>query len=542
MTKTRPDLLQSRQPNDQVSFKKKSIKSGKLQRTVLFDKRKLRPHWTLSRQIGPGLVNGQNTCFLNSVLQCLTYTPPLAQYLLDGTHRKECTVQGYCALCSMETHVGRCFKGHKSTKSGAAILPRYFTSNLRALSPTLRLREQEDAHEFLMFLLAAIQKSSLHGLGKVDPKVEETTLLHQIFGGRVQSQLWCQSCKAISNTYEPFLDLSVDLHRANTLEKALKNFIKVDIIGGNDPDNRYKCDSCKQKVTAGKQMTICHLPTNLTIHLKRFTFDLKYGSMRKIMNDVKYPECLDMAPYISKEKKIHSSQLRYRLYAVLVHLGHGCGSGHYYAYVKNSSGKWYRMDDEDVVAVSAGEVFSQQAYMLFYEQEPSKKSDSVNVGRSTEDEQHVNPKTVEIQGQQKLQKKEKDIPIPKADHFVEGAAKKRKARDESDDIEESQTRSKMESAEIENLKSSTALPKQRANTEITALHITAIRPQDWVVRPVDKAFRSLRGELSPPTFAAAMGDESAWIIRPEGEKTDSKSQEKVSKRRKRAMVWDVSDA
>lgn len=38
---------------------------------------------------------------------------------------------GYCALCSMELHTRRCFKDPKSFVNGAAILPGYFTSNLK---------------------------------------------------------------------------------------------------------------------------------------------------------------------------------------------------------------------------------------------------------------------------------------------------------------------------------------------------------------------------------------------------------------------------
>ncbi|KAI7867804.1 hypothetical protein BDF14DRAFT_1881423 [Spinellus fusiger] len=330
----------------------------------LFDPKQLMPAWKSPRRVGSGLLNGMNTCFLNSVLQCLTYTPPLAQYMLAERHRAKCSIPSYCALCAMEVHVLRSFASSKGAGRASAFLPKYFTFNLKFLSKTMRLGQQEDANEFLMFLFAAFQKSSTYGLGKLEPKVEESTLIHQIFGGRMQSQLRCNSCKATSNNYEAFLDLSLDLHKADSLKKALQNFIKVDVIGGSEIENRYLCGSCKRRVIAGKQMTLCQLPMMLNIHLKRFTFDMQRGYMRKVASSISYPEILDMAPYVSKD--IGGQRAIYRLYAVLVHLGSGCSSGHYYAFVKSPEGKWYRMDDEDVTQVSLDEVLSQKAYMLFY--------------------------------------------------------------------------------------------------------------------------------------------------------------------------------
>lgn len=79
---------------------------------------------------------------------------------------------------------------------------------------------------------------------KLPPAVEESAFINQVFGGKLRSQLKCYSCKATSNNYEACLDISVDLtNKADTVQQALANFTKVDVIGNDDPNNRYKCDS-----------------------------------------------------------------------------------------------------------------------------------------------------------------------------------------------------------------------------------------------------------------------------------------------------------
>lgn len=61
-----------------------------LPQRVLFPPERLNLKWNQVHRIGAGLQNMGNTCFLNSALQCLTYTPPFANYMLTREHSKTC--------------------------------------------------------------------------------------------------------------------------------------------------------------------------------------------------------------------------------------------------------------------------------------------------------------------------------------------------------------------------------------------------------------------------------------------------------------------
>lgn len=62
----------------------------RLPQAVLFPPERITLNWTQQLSVGAGLENVGNTCYLNSALQCLTYTPPFTNYMLSQEHSATC--------------------------------------------------------------------------------------------------------------------------------------------------------------------------------------------------------------------------------------------------------------------------------------------------------------------------------------------------------------------------------------------------------------------------------------------------------------------
>ncbi|KAG6878569.1 hypothetical protein C0993_003024 [Termitomyces sp. T159_Od127] len=305
--------------------------------------------WPDGLNRGTGLHNNGNTCFLNSALQCLLHTPPLLRAL--AAHKEEsCKMasKGFCMSCSMKRVMIEAHRGNR------AFAPTAISNKLPIIAKHLKRGRQEDSHEFLRYAIDALQKSCLAEQSrKVDPKVAETTWVHQIFGGRLRSRVTCLSCGYNSDTFDRVLDISVDINNQQGLKDALKKFVAIDHLKGAD---KYKCDKCKKHVNADKRFTIDEAPLVLTIHLKRFS---PLG--RKIPHHVHYDEDLSLQPYMSEDR----FGPMYSLYGVICHAGNGPNSGHYYAFVKSKDSRWWEMNDESVSHIGSSP-HKKNAYMLFY--------------------------------------------------------------------------------------------------------------------------------------------------------------------------------
>ncbi|XP_077704604.1 ubiquitin carboxyl-terminal hydrolase 17-like protein 17 [Canis aureus] len=319
--------------------------------------------WKSLSQVGAGLQNMGNTCYVNATLQCLTYTEPLASYMLSQQHGTTCRRQTSCMLCSLQAHLTRVL-----CHPGRVLRP------LPLLLAAFHRHKQEDAHEYLMFILDAMQQACLPEDKLSDPECpQDSTLIQQLFGGYWRSQIQCLHCQGISSTLEPYLDISLDIGDAHSVSQALEQLVKPELLEG---ENAYHCSKCLEKVPASKVLTLHTSPKVLILVLRRFS-DLTGNKMTK---EVQYPERLDMQHCLSEQR---AGPLVYVLYAVLVHAGRSCHSGHYFCFVKAGNGQWYKMDDAKVSACDVTCALRQPAYVLFYMQKTDLERD---LGRESVEE------------------------------------------------------------------------------------------------------------------------------------------------------------
>lgn len=301
--------------------------------------------WKRPYGIGAGLQNTGNTCYLNAALQCLTYTPPLANYMLSQVHSQSCRRSDGCILCAVETHFLWALHSPGDVIQPCQVLAAGFHTN-----------RQEDAHEFLLFALDVLRAAGLPGLMDGVRPQEDNSPSPQIFGGHWRSQIQCLQCQGVSESLDPYLEIALDIQTADSVEQALQHLVQPEELGG---ENAYHCATCRKETAASKTLTLQSAGNVLPFVLKRFSG----FTGEKMAGQVHYPECLDMRPYMSQQ---NGRPLDYALYAVLVHVGLRCQAGHYFCYVKAGNGHWYKMDDAKVTACDITCVLNQSAYVLFY--------------------------------------------------------------------------------------------------------------------------------------------------------------------------------
>ncbi|XP_047264049.1 ubiquitin carboxyl-terminal hydrolase 20-like [Capsicum annuum] len=271
-----------------------------------------------AKPIGAGLVNLGNTCFLNAVLQCFMHTVLLFDLLLRNTHVPCDRYADFCLICVFKELIGSSL-----AYDGGSLSPWKLVDNLSYFSSGFRKYQQEDAHEFLQCFLNRLESRC-------------NDIVQQVFGGRLVSKLRCYNCGHCSNTYEPLIDVILEIKDADSLHSVLESFTRVEKL--DDPEIKYTCERCKVQVSIEKQLMLYNAPSVAVFH-----YCAKGGQ----------------ACFISEEMK-------YDLYAVIVHAGSTSSSGHYYSFICAEPNEWYKFDDSTISRVHEDLVLAEEAYIMFY--------------------------------------------------------------------------------------------------------------------------------------------------------------------------------
>lgn len=267
---------------------------------------------------------------------------------------------------------------------------------ITSLTPLSQRGHQQDAEEFLGFLLQSLDDECTHimaasaSTGVTTPDVaseheaadasgdwlevgrkqkaavsrssgtNSSTPINKIFGGLLRSEFRVPGLKD-SITTEPYQPLQLDIGAPDVrnVVDALRGLTRPERMQGDFNSPRGK------DVTATKQVFIESLPPVLILHLKRFQFDAEGNGTVKIWKKVGYPLELEIPrEVLSRQKRNKGETPRYRLISVVYHHGKNASGGHYTVDVRRQDGReWIRMDDtvlrrvrsEDVAEVGSEE-------------------------------------------------------------------------------------------------------------------------------------------------------------------------------------------
>lgn len=149
-----------------------------------------------------------------------------------------------CPFCILEKWIARSLSVELTLDA-----PSKIQSCLRIFAEHFRYGRQEDAHEFLRYVIDAchntclrlkkLQQRRCNSKGGDQTAGSSSTVVKEIFGGALQSQVKCLSCGNESNKVDEIMDVSLDVLLSNSLKEALQRFFQPEVL---DDNNKYKCD------------------------------------------------------------------------------------------------------------------------------------------------------------------------------------------------------------------------------------------------------------------------------------------------------------
>lgn len=333
-----------------------------------------------------GIENCGNSCYFNALVQVLQAMPQLNNFLGRYIHcyKPDSLTAQYNEL----NYLINIIQLDETLKNDSTTFIAKENGSLRDffyyIGKTLsgRIQQAEDTQQLLQLLLDDIYDVGL--LTDADYSQERKEIKNIIFntiGCKLKNTLMLlddskeRELSKIEKNFMISTEIPIFQQKAPLeLKDCLDTFFAPEIIA-KESTERIMWPKTGTYEDIVKHTVLENTPQLLTIHLKRFNWDLLEQKAEKIQDPILIPiNNFDIKSYLDTNLDAHVSTI-YDLKAVVVHTGNGDG-GHYLSYIKNDS-KWYRCDDSLITEISSEEIQKLEThgylqshntpYILFYE-------------------------------------------------------------------------------------------------------------------------------------------------------------------------------
>ena len=297
------------------------------------------PNHNMNSHCCYGLKNPGNLCYMNVIIQLLYGMKCIRDHVLQINYNEKNQ--------NITSALKRLFQRMSSEKGRTSVFEFKNTVGLDQLFQEFTNNHQQDSHQFLLTLLQAIgNEFTLHNKNS-GPFWFRSTLV---------SLVRCQSCNKVSTNHgDHSISIEIEIS-GDSLEECLSTFFSQEEL---ELENQWYCQNCQVPRCATKMLLLRERPI-LIITMKRFT-----GSSKKVTTNVTFPlENLIIQNLVHKEN-LTRKKTRFKLFAVVNHLGTSVTSGHYTLYMK-AKNNWVKFDDESVTPIRQERVNSSNAYTLVY--------------------------------------------------------------------------------------------------------------------------------------------------------------------------------
>ena len=344
-----------------------------------------------------GLINIGSTCYMNATLQCLLHVTELVDYFLKEFPND---VNSLCQKNSQVPSKGnismafyKLIKGvypqneekslfnSKSFGSGnnTPVSPDNFQKVLGLYNPQFKNFEANDSKDLILYLLQTMH-AELNYFGDASINLrppnqydrantfqffifsyERTnfSIISKIFYGTYENMTKCRECQKDLYNYQKFEFISFGMFNYKgkifNIYNGFEDNQKMSLLAG---DNQFYCNNCKKLCDAELYSKIIFPPNKLLINID-------YGKNKKFSpSSVTFGEEIDITKYVIFNFGV---PIKYKLIGICTHFGSSGSYGHYVAYCKHPSGRWFIFNDSFVNECSKNSIYGGSPYLLLYE-------------------------------------------------------------------------------------------------------------------------------------------------------------------------------